>query len=1639
MKKYFFTFTFLIFSVLHLFGETSDLYYYGGDYTENVILNGGVTDIAAGFNHILVLKDDGSVWAAGENLYGQIGNGRNSCSESLQKIIPGHCVKVFAGGAFSLVLKDDGSLWGFGANEFGQLGIGNNEDVLSPICIKPSGVKDVSAGAFHLMVLKDDGSLLVAGRNSFGALGDNSDKDSNSFISIFSTGIVDIAAGDGFSVVLKSDGSMWGTGINFSGQLGINPSSNDNKHFLAYVKILDSGIKQIAAAGRHLVFIKDNSSVWGCGRNFDCELGQPQSLSIFSPVEFFNSNIKDIFLGDYQTFVLNNSGTLFGCGRNFENQIIPFSDQNVTSFTELNSNIKKVAAAQSSTFFLNENGSLFAIGDEQLHIIGALPIVNNNVNEPNWKNQIFSSDVKIPIAGKHHSLVIKTDNSLWGYGDNSFGQLGVGNTNNQDSPVSITDNVAAAAAGDYHSLIVKNDSSLLACGKNNMGQLGNSSTTDSNTPVVIFNSGVAKVAAGIEHSLILKTDGVLLACGSNAYGQLGTGAVSTNPVSTPVQVMDSVSDIAAGDSFSVVLKNNGSVWCFGRNNYGQLGNGTTNNLSAPQQIISSDIVAVFAGPENTFCLKNDGSVLAFGNNAYFQLGLQNYDTSGVQPPTLIKKPATVIIDNVSKIFPAKRHTLFLKNDNSLWGCGINSHGQMCLAPSDNSYFIPAKILDNVSTASARGSFSLVASKLFKLSFTSDSNGSLTGAADQLVKAGMDSEPVSAVPNSNYLFSNWQGDYESNNNPIVVEDVQSDMNINAVFISEANSALLNISIVGKGSCVPGNFSSVFTLNTPIQISATPEPGYSFVNWTVSSAGTLADPNAASTTVTITGNTNLTANFQADGQNIPPIALDDTYSVNISEVLTVSAPGVLNNDSDADNNSLTAVLNTIPKNGILLFHSDGSFSYTPNADFSGIDSFTYYVSDGTDNSNSASVYLQVLSNSAPLAAQDSFIVEKNSTFNLPAPGVLVNDTSINGKPLTAILVQSTEHGTITLNADGSFSYTPENDYEGSDLFIYKISSDNVESQNALVELNVIDFNPVNNLIQDGLVLWFDGDDVDGDGTAEGVNEDGVAADGAVSVWVDKAGGDNNGTPKNSSYKPKLIENTMNGKSALHFSNQTDKPDTLSFAEVNDIRTVFWVVLDEDGKGIFLGHSSKMDFKDSVDSIWFMYYTADAVKNGNTYLDGKIINGVRSDIPWNKFCFLDLVTTGNVSANQIGQDRAYDGVWKGFYAELLIYNKPLNDSDRINVEKYLRRKWLNLSPVDDSFSISQGSSLEVRGLLIDNDINENNVDILVVKRSDPQHGKIIFSSNGSFSYIPDPSFSGTDSFTYSLSDGIIVTDSATVTINIQPAASHLLTVNNGIGSGSYTEGETVRIFADDHSGIGTFSQWTGDVDTILDINQTITSVIIPNHDVTVNAEFYVPESSNSFSISGSITGDVTAEVPIRISGAVNLTIISNPNGTYSFDNLPNGNYIITPLLSSYAFSPSDKTVTVNCENVNGIDFTSTSSVGKYTLTVNNGTGSGTYSENDNINISPIVPAGQVFDGWTGDTQYIADSSAASTTVTMPAQNVSVTATFKQAPPNTHNISGTVTGDIQQGVIVTADATHSATTDASGNYTISGPADGT
>ncbi len=189
------------------------------------------------------------------------------------------------------------------------------------------------------------------------------------------------------------------------------------------------------------------------------------------------------------------------------------------------------------------------------------------------------------------------------------------------------------------------------------------------------------------------------------------------------------------------------------------------------------------------------------------------------------------------------------------------------------------------------------------------------------------------------------------------------------------------------------------------------------------------------------------------NDPPVATNDSYSTNEDTTLTVAAPGVLGNDTDVDGDPLTAVLVSGPSHGTLTLNANGSVGYTPAANYNGSDSFTYKTRDGVADSNVATVTITVNAvNDSPVATNDSYSTNQDTTLTVAAPGVLGNDTDVDGDPLTAVLMSGPSHGALTLNANGSVSYTPAANYFGSDSFTYTISDGHGGTASAIVTVTV-----------------------------------------------------------------------------------------------------------------------------------------------------------------------------------------------------------------------------------------------------------------------------------------------------------------------------------------------------------------------------------------------------------------------------------------------------------------------------------------------------------------------------------------------------------------------------------------------------------
>jgi hypothetical protein len=186
------------------------------------------------------------------------------------------------------------------------------------------------------------------------------------------------------------------------------------------------------------------------------------------------------------------------------------------------------------------------------------------------------------------------------------------------------------------------------------------------------------------------------------------------------------------------------------------------------------------------------------------------------------------------------------------------------------------------------------------------------------------------------------------------------------------------------------------------------------------------------------------------NLAPLATNDFYSLDEDTTLNVNMPGVLGNDSDPDNDPLTAVLVQGPSSGQLTFNADGSFIYAPDQDFNGQVTFTYKAFDGTDYSELATVTLTVNPvNDAPVALDDNLTTDMNIPITF-AP--LQNDFDVDGDSLNIVAYTAPSHGTVTLNQDQSFTYTPDTGQSADDNFTYTISDPSGATSMATVNITV-----------------------------------------------------------------------------------------------------------------------------------------------------------------------------------------------------------------------------------------------------------------------------------------------------------------------------------------------------------------------------------------------------------------------------------------------------------------------------------------------------------------------------------------------------------------------------------------------------------
>lgn len=347
-----------------------------------------VKEIAAGFNHVMALKTDGTVWVCGDNSSGQLGLGDFSSRNKFTQVPVYDAAQIFTGDAASVIKLKDGTAWGTG-NQYGQLGLGHKNIIAS----------------FTRAPFFDDAIQLA------------------------------ITFGEVF--VVKPDGSVWGAGRNFNQLL----AQGDYDLRASFVKIPIDNVKQISGCATDIIAQKSNGELWGWGNNNYGELGVGDLLPRNVPALLSTApgDVAKIFAGGGGVYLIDNNGKVWAAGPNARGQMGLGDLNNRNSFTQLpffdTKSIDAITSHLGGTSFKDVSGNVWNVGDNVLGQMGLGSVSTIPYTTPLQLKDFTASSL---VGWGNSTFAIKSDGTLWAWGSNSSGVLGTGiDTVSISSPIQL--------------------------------------------------------------------------------------------------------------------------------------------------------------------------------------------------------------------------------------------------------------------------------------------------------------------------------------------------------------------------------------------------------------------------------------------------------------------------------------------------------------------------------------------------------------------------------------------------------------------------------------------------------------------------------------------------------------------------------------------------------------------------------------------------------------------------------------------------------------------------------------------------------------------------------------------------------------------------------------------------------------------------------------------------------------------------------------------------------------------------------------------------------------------------------------------------------------------------------------------------
>ena len=362
---------------------------------------------------------------------------------------------------------------------------------------------------------------------------------------------VEVATGDEHTCALRTDGSVWCWGYNLYGQLGQNPSSVSRSAVPMEVPSGGAVVTHIATGYNHTCAILVDKTLWCWGYNLYGQLGNGNNaMSVSIPV-----------------------------------QVHTHANQPLER-------IAHVTAGENHTCALIDTGAVYCWG---ANIFGQLGDGTYTPHAYATEVPQLTSNVTVISAGRRHTCVLKTDGTVWCWGSNTYGQVGVEQVGNQLQPTSVNwgsmtvPNLVSVSCGEFFTCVASNSGNAYCFGQNTSGELGNGETVNSSRPVTVgLTNSVAHIASGGMHACAVFQNGKLFCWGANFAGQLGDGTLDQR--TTPVQVLTlvNVQYVEAGVHHTCAIEN-GKLFCWGGNANGQLGNNTYTYQNAPSFVDVSNM------------------------------------------------------------------------------------------------------------------------------------------------------------------------------------------------------------------------------------------------------------------------------------------------------------------------------------------------------------------------------------------------------------------------------------------------------------------------------------------------------------------------------------------------------------------------------------------------------------------------------------------------------------------------------------------------------------------------------------------------------------------------------------------------------------------------------------------------------------------------------------------------------------------------------------------------------------------------------------------------------------------------------------------------------------------------------------------